>query len=54
MQTMLLHKVYSIFLGSEIKLKNSQDLYHKPGEYAVGLAWYYAANHLNRILPSKQ
>ncbi|CAG2194337.1 unnamed protein product [Mytilus edulis] len=36
---------------SEVKLKNAQDLYPKPGEAAVGLAWGYAVNYLNKAIP---
>ncbi|CAC5415464.1 TMEM173 [Mytilus coruscus] len=47
----LIETLYKVMSGNEVKLENSTDLYLKPGEAAVGLAWGFAVNYLNKVLP---
>ncbi|XP_071126843.1 uncharacterized protein [Mytilus edulis] len=47
----LIDTLYKVTSGNEVKLENSTDLYLKPGEAAVGLAWGFAVNYLNKVLP---
>ncbi|CAG2246536.1 unnamed protein product [Mytilus edulis] len=50
----LIDTLYKVTSGNEVKLENSTDLYLKPGEAAVGLAWGFAVNYLNKVLPGKK
>ncbi|CAG2246542.1 MITA [Mytilus edulis] len=47
----LIETLNKVTSGNEVKLENSTDLYLKPGEAAVGLAWGFAVNYLNKVLP---
>lgn len=49
--TSVIETLEKVVSGFEINLKDLKDLYLKPGEVATGLAWNYAANHLNKCLP---
>lgn len=49
--TNFMNTLYKVVSGVEINLEEPNEIHFKPGEVAVGLAWAYAANHLNKLLP---
>ncbi|CAC5412915.1 unnamed protein product [Mytilus coruscus] len=49
--TDIVHTLFKVLSGSDVELDSSADLYLRPGEAAVGLAWGYAVNYLNKVLP---